>query len=464
MATEKVTQASLLDDGRILASVIAPTIAKGTIKRRPSVEALAQHHGLDTSALKLLQDLRRKYGSGPLLVSILFRSQVLVLSAADAAQVLTETPEIFSSASKEKKSALRHFEQGNILIADDEMRSRLRPVHERALATGEKIHPFARRMREVVDQELQLLGDEFGGEKGGQFDMDWDLFGKIWSRVILRIALGDSARDDQELVNTLNDIRQRGNWGFMAFTDESKLEEYRAQVSRYLERREEGSLVSRLPTSSSHAPNANSEDELDLPSQVAQWLFAFDAAALATFRALALLASHPEHQDTARKEASNGDVDLPFLRSVFLESVRLWPTSPAILRELKQDHQIGGKLVEKGTGVVIFTPFFHRDDGNEKLGSGVANRICPGQWKDKGEVVEEKGLFPFSFGPAMCPAHHLVPLVASLVMGGMLGRGREGGMGLELELLQPKMDVESLPGTLDNFEVVLRVKNGRGGE
>src|SRR3954466_3488078 len=105
MASE-MTQASLLDDGRVLASVIAPTIAKGTIKRRPSVEALAQHHGLDTTALQLLQDLRRKYGSEPLLVSILFRSQVIVLDPKDVEQVLLETPEPFTSASKEKRSAL----------------------------------------------------------------------------------------------------------------------------------------------------------------------------------------------------------------------------------------------------------------------------------------------------------------------------------------------------------------------
>lgn len=41
-------------------------------KRRPSVEALAQHHGLDTKALELLQDLRRVQ------LNIL-RSQVLTL-------------------------------------------------------------------------------------------------------------------------------------------------------------------------------------------------------------------------------------------------------------------------------------------------------------------------------------------------------------------------------------------------
>ena len=60
----------------------------------------------------------------------------------------------------------------------------------------------------------------------------------------------------------------------MAFTDHSKLKHYQARVSEYLERREEGSLVFRFPKGSG----------LDLASQVAQWLFAFDAAALALLK------------------------------------------------------------------------------------------------------------------------------------------------------------------------------------
>ncbi|GAB1319539.1 hypothetical protein MFIFM68171_09749 [Madurella fahalii] len=430
MATE-MTKASLLDDGRVLASVIAPTIAKGTIKRRPSVEALAQHHGLDTSALQLLQDLRRKYGSEPLLVSILFRSQVIVLDPKDVEQILLETPEPFSSASKEKRSALRHFEPGNILIADPEQRAQLRPVHEHTLATNERIHPLYEHFQAIINDELRHVFDS--NVDKAEFDIDWTVFAKAWSRITTRLTLGDSARDDKDLIETLDDIRHRANWGFMALTDHSKLDHYQARVSEYLERREEGSLVSRLPKDSN----------LDLASQVAQWLFAFDAAALATYRALALLALHPEEQEKAFQEAQQGGADRPLTRGVFLESLRLWPTTPAILRELAQDHQINGKTVKKGTGVVIFTPFFHRD--NEKL--PFADLLSPEQWKDK-EAIIEKGLVPFSFGPAICPAHNLVPMISSRVLDGFL-------LGGKLGLVAPELDPKALPGTLNNFEVKL---------
>ncbi|KAK3984504.1 cytochrome P450 [Cladorrhinum sp. PSN332] len=228
-----------------------------------------------------------------------------------------------------------------------------------------------------------------------------------------------------------------GNWGFLAFTDHNKLERYQELVTKYLEKREEGSLVSRLP---------KNKDNIDLASQVAQWLFAFDAAAMATYRALALLAAHPKEQDTAFQEAKlEAGVDRPFTRGAFLESLRLWPTTPAILQELTEDHQIGGKLIKKGTGVVIFTPFFHRD--NEKL--PFANKLSPDRWKDE-EVIIEKGSVPFSSGPTICPAHNLVPMVASLVMDG-------GLKGAKIRLIRPELDVENLPGTLNKFEVELNL-------
>ena len=54
---------------------------------------------------------------------------------------------------------------------------------------------------------------------------------------------------------------------------------------------------------------------------------------MSTFRALAVLASLPGHAQAARDEARRHDPELPYLRAAILESVRLWPTTPAILRQ-----------------------------------------------------------------------------------------------------------------------------------
>ncbi|PKS12442.1 hypothetical protein jhhlp_000648 [Lomentospora prolificans] len=431
----KMAEASVLDTMRVMNTVVAPTLAKGVIKRRPSVEALAQHRALDTKAIELLQDLRHKYGNGPLYLRFPFRSQVLLLDPEHVAQVLAETPAPFTSATKEKVSALEHLEPENVLISSPARRDELRPVHEYALATDKRVHPLAGHFKDIIRTEAESLLPNAGQD--GETTMDWDKFAQAWFKVVRRIVLGDAAREDESLSGDLSAIRGRGNWGFAASANKSKLESFQKKLGQYLQNSEDGSLVSRLPKNS----------ELDLESQVAHWLFAFDPAGMVTFRALALLGCQPEQQKEAIKEADDisAGEDHPFTRSVFLEAVRLWPTTPVILRELTEDSDIGGFTVEKGTGVIIFEPFFHRD--SERL--NFAHHMSPENWA-RGDAVLGSGLVPFSAGPAMCPAHNLVPLVGSLMMDELLSKAT-------IDLVEPSLDPESLPGTLDHFEVKLRL-------
>jgi cytochrome P450 len=94
---------------------------------------------------------------------------------------------------------------------------------------------------------------------------------------------------------------------------------------------------------------------------------------------------------------------------------------------------------------MIFAPFFHRDD--EHLES--AHKMSTTTWLDK-EVEPSKALVPFSAGPAMCPAHNLVPMVGGLFIDGLLSR-------VALALDWPKLDPNALPGMLDHAEVKLRI-------
>ena len=134
-----------------------------------------------------------------------------------------------------------------------------------------------------------------------------------------------------------------------------------------------------------------------------------------------------------------------FIRRCVLESLRLWPTTPAILREATQDVQWNDRLICRGTGIIIFTPFFGRDD--EKF--GFAHKMSPDIWqRSQNDALAERGIIPFSDGPAICPAHNLVPLLACLVISVVLAER-------ELFLIAPKLDLERLPGTLNPFEIRL---------
>jgi len=423
----RVNRAGWLDTLRVLTAVVAPTVAKGIIIRRPTMERLAERQGLDTKAVKEMQRLKHKYGPAPLLLPIPLRPQLLILDPADVATVLQSSPEPFAAATAEKHAALAHFEPKNVLISSDSRRAELQPAHEHALAAADRLHPYAMHFKNIVDEEfLQVLNLPR--------ELDWPAFSQAWFRIIRRIVLGERARNDVTLTETLNELRGRANWAFAAPVDQHKLARFHEQVGRYLGNPEKHSLVNRFPRG----------DELAPENQVAQWLFAFDAAGIAVMRTLALLACHVSYWGKAVEEAIGGDLDRPFTRSCLLEILRLWPTTPAILRQLTRDIQSGDRVIARGTGVIIFVPFFHRDPGLL-----YANRMEPSIW-GQNDALPAAGLVPFSAGPVICPAHNLVPTIASLAVGTFLSAA-------EIVLLHPSLDVANLPGTLNHYGIRLKL-------
>ncbi|WP_434734330.1 cytochrome P450 (plasmid) [Rhizobium sp. YTUHZ044] len=423
----RVNHAGWFDTLRVMTAVVAPTVAKGLIIRRPTMERLAERQGVDTNAVKEMQRLKNTYGPAPLLLPIPFRPQLLILDPADVATVLQSSPEPFAAATTEKHAALVHFEPKNVLISSTSRRAELRPAHEHALATADRLHPYAMHFKKIVDAEfLQVLNLPR--------ELDWPAFSQAWFRIVRRVVLGERARNDGTLTETLNELRGRANWAFAAPVDQRKLARFHDQVGRYLREPEKHSLVNRLPRG----------DELAPENQVAQWLFAFDAAGIAVMRTLALLACHVSYWGKAVEEAMGGDLDRPFTRSCLLEVLRLWPTTPAILRQLTKDIRSGDRVIARGTGIIIFVPFFHRDPALL-----YANRMEPSIW-GQNDALPAAALVPFSAGPVVCPAHNLVPTIASLAVGTFLSAA-------DVVLLQPSLTVDNLPGTLNHFDIQLRL-------
>jgi hypothetical protein len=172
---------------------------------------------------------------------------------------------------------------------------------------------------------------------------------------------------------------------------------------------------------------------------VPQWLFAYDAAAIAAFRALALIATHPAAEQQVRAEPAG--LDRPMLRACVLESLRLWPTTPGILRDTTTATEWGDATsLPEGTMVLIYAPLFHRD---RRLPG--ADRFEPGIWLDGGSAGDWP-LVPFSAGPAACPGRNLVLLTTSLVLAGLLD-GRRARLA-SMPALGPQ---RPLPGSLDPF-------------
>jgi cytochrome P450 len=428
-----LARASTLNTTRVITTVVLPLAARGVLLRRPPVVALAERLDADRRAVHLLQRLRARYGPGLLRLRVPGRSVALVLSPRDVQRVLSESPESFTVANREKRGALSHFQPHGVLVSHGRLRTDRRRVNEAVLDSHRPVHRLAEAIAaKVLEEARPLLPD------GSSASLPWDEFAVAWWRAVRRVVLGDAARNDHELTDLLAQLRAAANWSSLRPKRTRVRARFLQRLGAYLEEPEPGSLaelVARTPSPAGTDPGG----------QVPQWLFAFDATGMATFQTLALLATHPAQLDRVRSELAGKDLstpqDLAYLRSCVQESVRLWPTTPAILRDTTSDTTWDSRVLPAGTALVIYAPYFHRDERRLPY----ADQFTPEIWLDA-RAQHSWSLVPFSAGPAECAGRHLALLVATTLLAVLLE-------GHEFRLLPPaSLDPQRpLPGTLNLF-------------
>ena len=436
-------RASVRETLGVVGDVLAPNIAKGVIIRRPGVVGMAERLGLDKRAIRRLQRLNAKYGPGPLMLNTpQSKPMALVLDPNHANRILDETPEPFATAEWAKQKALEHFEPDVALISHGPERAERRRFNEEVLQSECPVHGLGARFAEVVAQEADELLHLVERHQG---KLDWDMFEACWFRVVRRVVLGDTARDDRTLTGMLAKLRAAGNWAFFHPGHSRLRDNFHERLCIYLKRGEAGSLaaeIARQPT-----------DHVTQPEhQVPQWLFAFDPAGMATFRALALLAAHPQHAERAQAEIAQ-DVNarvprLDYLRSCVLESLRLWPTTPMVLRQSTEPTEWENGIMAAHTSLLMLAPYFHRDD--RYLHN--ADLFDPGQWLEP-NAIGNWPLMPFSGGPGICPGRRLVLMVTSHMLARLL-QGREYQLNPPTRLLSSK----PMPPLLNNYNLAFRVR------
>lgn len=432
-------QATLVETLETLRDIHAPMISKGPIIRRPKVVAASERFDLDGRGVRRAQALSEKYGQGPVMLKIPGRKMALILDPDDVHRVLEDSPEPFATAETLKRHALKHFEPKVALISHGEQRAQRRRLNDATLDHCHPVHRMAATFMPVVEQEATTLLDQVRARGGA---LDYKAFLEAWFRIVRRVVLGDAAREDTELTELIEKLRADGNWAFFKSVDKSGRAALLAQMQKALDRAEPGSLASFM----GQQPQGS---QAEPAQQIPQWLFAFDPAGMATFRALALLAAHPEAVAAARLEIIQGKQEkaplLPLLRSTVLESLRLWPTTPMILRETTTDVEFAHGVIPAGTSVLVFAPFFHRDDRQLDF----AHRFAPELW-ERPRTHKDWPLVPFSAGPGVCPGRHLVLLLTSKFIAEILSRA-------DLELESHSLDPEHLPSLLNNFGLRFRV-------
>jgi hypothetical protein len=440
-------QASISDTIRLGLGVALPTLAMGPIIRRPGIMKLAEKMDFNGHAVKSMRRVRELYGRGPILLSLPMRKQAVILDFFQMRQVLNESPEIYSIASSEKISALKHFEPNGVIISPLPERLVRRQVNEGALQHNHSIHTMFARFLPVVDFEMQALL-----KKSSQYGrMDWHLFQEAWFRVIRRVIFGDRARNDERITIVMTKLRGNANWAFLKSVDTELRQELLDSIQGYLDDAEPGSVAAFMRSRF----KANIGDP---QNQVPQWLFAFDATAMAIFRTLALLTAHPDMLERVRSESDGGIAEArplrPFTRACVVDSLRLWPTTPMILRQTTRDTSLGNEVLPKGTGVLIYTPYFHRDETRIPF----AHTFNPDFWIDEDPEVQGNPPFsfpfaPFSGGKGICPGRNLALMLSSGAIAALVGNN-------EIQLKSPiRINPSRLPGTLNPYTLQFQINN-----
>jgi cytochrome P450 len=437
-----IPRASFIDTLAVFGEVLIPTVAKGVIIRRPAMLSIAERLDLDRRAIRRMQHVRNKYGAGPLLLRLPGRTLGLILDPEHVHRVLAESPEPFTPATAEKRAALAHFEPKSVLISKGSERTDRRRYNEEALDANRPVHRMGEAFLQVVADEATQLRNS-AGDRG---ELTWNEFSDAWFRMVRRVVFGNAASEDHRLSEMMAQLRSAANWAFLRPQRKQLRAQLLNRIRGYLDRAEPGSLagmMAHIHTTGETAPE----------QQVPQWLFAFDPAGMTTFRSLALLASHPEHADRVREEIRSHQgaerQDMPYLRAVVLESLRLWPTTPLLLRESTTATAWENGVMPAHTSIVIFTPFFHRDD--QRL--PYADRFAPELWMEN-PPAQGSALVPFSEGPAVCPGRNLVQLLSTAMLAEILEN-------TEVRLKRPvrlKED-QPLPATLNHFGLRFELRN-----
>lgn len=222
------------------------------------------------------------------------------------------------------------------------------------LERGNQTHSFAPRLLRSVRDEAGRL---LAGVTGGDGVLRWGAYARAWDRIVRRVDLdgGGAARDGGSLRGT-------------------------------------------------------------------RWDSGFRAAAVAAYRALGLLATHAAQDTQVRNELAVTDLTeprlLPYTRACVLESVRLWPASPFLVRRAVTAVRWGGETLPTGTVLLVYVPLLLR--------SGTlpfSDRFTPEIWLD-GTAQDTAGILPFGAGAGACPGEDLALFLTSTLLAALLERHR----------------------------------------
>ena len=422
-------EASLAESLGFVSTALLPQLARGLFSPRPKVSRRLADMNVDGRAIEALRSIRRKHGGEG--ARLLGGRLVVVWGTHAVREVLEQSADVYASDAGAKGKGMSHFQPDALTLSRGEEWRDRRDFNESVLATPEAVHPHARRFLEVVSDEV------FRVRTGALEFSDWET---MFDRITLRVIFGDDSRDDQELTDLLEELMSQAN-RLVGLSPNDDFYEFYGRLERKLVDPDPESLLGRF----AEAPQS---ERTRVVHQIPHWMFAMrDTLATNSYRALAAIVASDELERRVREELDDADLSDPsalaglgLLEGCLSEAMRLWPTTPLLVRETTRETTLAGQSIDAGTQVMIVNTFNHRDlDTVED-----ADRFVPERWSDGERDFRFNHL---SNGSQDCPGGPLVYLLGKAVLGHMLVQ-------YDVELKQPSLDVtRPLPYMLDHFEV-----------
>jgi cytochrome P450 len=444
--------------------VALPMLLQGRYARRPAMVAAADRVGADGRAIRRLARLRREYGPGPVWVRDFGEPALLVLSPADVRRVLEDPAREFAGDPADKKLAMTVFQPNGLATSRGTERTSRRHFTDAVLGAG--LGECGPRLLAVCREEIVHLIDEIAAtalssrarkSRRAPRTLDWPAFHRAFARIARRVVLGDSARDDAIVSRLLGELMRDANRATArrSVASQARLDRFMAHVLGHVAVAEPGSLAGLF----AQAP----QDALTCPvGQLPQWLSGIqDTLAVNVYRALALIAAHPEQRRHLDKELAGRDITtpegiaaLPRLTACLQEAVRLWPTTPLISRISVVETRWSGTMVPPHTKILIYPAFHHRD----RRYYDFADRFAPDVWMPGGAAVGDWSFNPFGHGPLGCPGRALSLVLGTAALAEFVGGCRPRPLG------SGRLDpARRMPYQLNPFTLRIALLPGVGG-
>ncbi len=422
----RIPTVSTLDNLRFTMFHVLPYYLRGIFTRSRGWISVLSFLGLHPFSVPFGNHLKRKYGGEYFYINMGGRKSLLVLDIEGVRRILDNSPALYAETAT-KRDGMSHFQPRAVTISRGNDWAQRREFNETVLYSAARIHPDAQYFLDKIRIAVRDVQPTC-----------WNDFERMFDRIMLKVVFGDAA-NATELSRTLRKLMRTGNRPGGRI-DAPLLARFRGALRRQIHSPAAHGLVARCA-------GAVKSGAIQPEGQIPHWMFAIkETVAANTARALALIVAHPDDESLVREEMRRADLSTPagidgltHLEGCVQEAMRLWPTTPLLVRETVKRDTLGGAVIPANTQVLIFNNYNSRD--TESYAD--ADRFKPAIWKDNRADDRFNHL---SNGRQICAGKNLALFIAKAVLASLLD-------GRQYRLERPPLNPARLPYTYNYFKL-----------